>query len=74
MSGGGPMKRMLDGAAAILAMVLLTNPAAVLGSVAPAVVYDFTERLHFLPRQPEFVWRRELNGLASGSCANTQRS
>jgi hypothetical protein len=49
------MKRMLDGAPAILAMVLLTNPAAVL--------YDFTKRFHFPPRQASTLMSAELKGI-----------
>jgi len=57
------MKRMLGEAPAILAMVLLTNPAAVLGSAAPAVASDFTERFHFLPRQASTFTSAELGGI-----------
>jgi MFS family permease len=57
------MKRRLGEAPAILAMVLLTNPAGAIGSIAPAVVYDFTERFGFLPRQASAFISAELGGM-----------
>ena len=57
------MKRTLGEAPAILAMVLLTNPAGAIGSIAPAVVYDFTERFHYLPRQASAFISAELGGM-----------
>jgi predicted MFS family arabinose efflux permease len=59
------MKRTLGEAPAILAMVLLTNPAGSIGAIAPAVVYDFTERFHFLPRQASAFISAELGGITA---------
>jgi len=59
------MKRTFGEAPAILAMVLLTNPAGSIGAIAPAVVYDFTERYHFLPRQASGFISAELGGMTA---------
>jgi predicted MFS family arabinose efflux permease len=47
---------------AIIAMVLLTNPAQVTGSVAPAMVSDFTERFHFSLHEASTLISAELGG------------
>jgi hypothetical protein len=57
------MKARLGEAPAIFAMVLLTNPAGAIGAISPAVVYDFTERFHFLPRQASAFISAELGGM-----------
>jgi MFS family permease len=46
-------------------MVLLTNPAGAIGSIAPAVVYDFTQRFHFLPLQASAFISAELGGMTA---------
>lgn len=57
------MKRKFGEVPAILAMVLLTNPAGSIGSIAPAVVYDFTERFHFPAAQGSAFISAELGGM-----------
>jgi predicted MFS family arabinose efflux permease len=53
----------------ILAMVLFTNPAPTTGAAAPAIVYDFIERFHLLPRQASTLMSAELVGMALASIA-----
>jgi predicted MFS family arabinose efflux permease len=59
------MKRTFGEAPAIVAMVLLTNPGGAIGSITPALVYDLTERFHFLPRQASAFISAELGGMTA---------
>ncbi len=57
------MKKLQDGAAAVLAMVMLSNSASLTGLVSPAIVFDFTQRFHMIPRHAATLVSAELGGI-----------
>ena len=61
------MKRLREGAAAVTAMVLLSNTAPLTGPMSPVIVYDFTQRFHIVPRHAAALVSAELGGLTAAT-------